>query len=218
MRSEAVRRIIAAYDDIVVRAYCHVRFQILHKRFLDEIGRHLPQQGAILDVGCGFGLFSLYFASIAPGRQIRGIDLDARRIAMARAAARRLRLTNVSYETGDARDFREERQVAAVYLLDIVHHVPPESVPGLLAQIHRCLVPGGHLLVKDVDVKPAWKRAFTWVLDKAMAPRTPVRYWAVDELTRALVHAGFRVRHRRMVDALPDSHVLYVCEKAETGD
>ena len=215
MRSDAVRRVIAAYDDRVVRAYCHVRFLILRQRFLDEIGQYLPQRGVILDVGCGFGLFSLYYASVEPERRFLGIDLDGGRITMARAAARRLGLENVTYEEGDARHFTGDGHVDAAYLVDIVHHIAPEAVPGLLTQLYRCLVPGGHLLVKDVDVKPAWKRMFTWILDKVMAPRTPVRYWGSDELARALEGVGFRVRRHQMVDVLPYPHVLYVCHKAE---
>jgi len=175
MRNDTIRRIIRAYDDPVVRAYCWARFWILRQRFLDEIGQYLPATGAVLDIGCGFGLFSLYYAATAPGRFVRGLDVDARRIGIARRAAARLGLDNVVYEEGDARDFKGDAEVAAAYMLDIVHHVPPSAVPRLLAGLRRALPPGGRLLVKDVDTRPAPKRWFTWVLDRAMAPRTPVR-------------------------------------------
>lgn len=213
MRSDAVRRIIRAYDDPLVRAYCWVRFGILRQRFLDEIGQYLPADGPVLDIGCGFGLFSLYYASVAPGRFLRGLDLNGRRVAMARAAAARLGIENVAYEQADARDFKGDGEVAAAYMLDIVHHVPPASVPPLLGRLHRVLAPGGCLLVKDVDTQPAPKRWFTWLLDRAMAPATPVHYWPADALAAALHAAGFRVRRHLMVDVLPYPHVLYVCEK-----
>jgi 2-polyprenyl-3-methyl-5-hydroxy-6-metoxy-1,4-benzoquinol methylase len=212
MHSAAVRKIIRAYDDPVVRAYCWVRFGILRQRFLDEIGQYLPESGPVLDIGCGFGLFSLYYAATGPRRFVRGLDLNGRRIALARRAAARLGLDNVAYEEGDARDFKGDGEVAAAYMLDIVHHVPPESVPPLLRALRRCLPPGGRLLVKDVDTRPAPKRWFTWLLDRAMAPATPVRYWSAEELTAALTTAGFQVRRHLMVDVLPYPHVLYVCE------
>ena len=41
MRADIIRRIIRAYDDPVVRAYCWVRFGIRRQRFLDEIGQYL---------------------------------------------------------------------------------------------------------------------------------------------------------------------------------
>jgi 2-polyprenyl-3-methyl-5-hydroxy-6-metoxy-1,4-benzoquinol methylase len=212
MHNDTIRSIVRAYDDPVVRAYCRARFLILRQRFLDEIGQYLPPTGPVLDIGCGFGLFSLYYAATGPGRLLRGLDLSGSRIAMARRAARRLGLDNVAYEQSDARDFKGDTEVAAAYMLDIVHHVPPTTVSPLLAQLRRCLAPGGLLLVKDVDTRPAPKRWFTWALDRLMAPRTPVRYWSAEELTAALERAGFGVRRHLMVDVLPYPHVLYVCE------
>jgi 2-polyprenyl-3-methyl-5-hydroxy-6-metoxy-1,4-benzoquinol methylase len=212
MRNATIRKIVRAYDDPVVRAYCAVRFVILRQRFLEEIGQYLPANGDVLDIGCGFGLFSLYYAATSPRRIVRGLDLDARRIALARRAAARLGIDNVEYAQGDARDFKGDTEFAAAYMLDIVHHVPPATVPPLLAQLRRCLPPGGRLLVKDVDTRPAPKRWFTWALDRVMAPRTPVHYWSADELTAALRRAGFAVHRHLMVDVLPYPHILYICE------
>ena len=213
MRSEAIHRVIGAYDDWIVRGYCWGRFGILRQRFLDEIGQYLPARGRVLDVGCGFGLFSLYYASVCPGLDIAGLDRNARRIAMAQAAARRLGLSNVRYAVGDARDFRGGELFDAAYMLDIVHHIPEDAVRPLLDQLAKVLPAGGRLLIKDVDRRPAWKRWFTHALDKAMDPGTPVRYWAGEELQTLAEAVGFRVYRHLMVDFLPYPHVLYVCER-----
>jgi hypothetical protein len=85
-------------------------------------------------------------------------------------------------------------------------------VPPLLAQLRRALPTGGRLLVKDVDTQPAPKRWSTWALDKAMAPRTAVRYWSAEELTAVLEASGFRVWRHLLVDLLPYPHILYICE------
>ena len=212
MRNDTIRSIVGAYDDPLIRAYCWARFLILRQRFLDEIGQYLPPSGAVLDIGCGFGLFSLYYAATGPARFVRGLDVNRRRVEMARRAAARLGIHNVQYEHGDARDWKGDGEVAAAYMLDIVHHVPPSAVPPLLAALRRSLPPGGRLLVKDVDTRPAPKRWFTWALDRLMAPRTPVRYWSAEELTAALERAGFDVRRHLMVDVLPYPHILYICE------
>jgi cyclopropane fatty-acyl-phospholipid synthase-like methyltransferase len=212
MHSATVKRIIRAYDDPIVRAYCWARFGILRQRFLDEIGQYLPDEGPVLDIGCGFGLFSLYYAASGPHRMLRGLDLNARRLAQARRAATRLGLDNVAYELGDARDFKGDGEVSGAYMLDIVHHVPPASVPSLLRALRRCLPARSRLLVKDVDDRPAPKRWFTWALDRAMAPTSPVHYWSTDALTRELTRAGFAVHRHLMVDLLPYPHVLYICE------
>lgn len=213
MRDDKIARIIRAYDDRVVQAYCWGRFWILRQRFLDEIGQYLPQRGRVLDIGCGFGLFSLYYASVAPGLALRGLDRNPRRIAMAQRAAARLGLGNVTYEVADARDWRADGDYDAVYMLDIVHHVDEESVRPLLEQLLKAVRPGGRLLIKDVDTRPAWKRWFTLALDRLMDPRTPVRYWAADELQALLSELGFRVYRHLLVDYLPYPHILYICER-----
>jgi len=213
MPSAPILSVIRAYDDWIVRAYCWGRFWILRQRFLDEIGQYLPRAGRVLDLGCGFGLFSLYYASVRPGLQIEGFDLNPRRIAMARDAARKLGLANVRYAVGNATDFRGGRLLAAAYMLDIIHHIPAEAVRPLLEQMAKVLPPGGRLLIKDVERRPAWKRWFTHALDRVMDPGTPVHYWSGEDLQSLLEEIGFSVYRHLMVDFLPYPHILYICER-----
>jgi SAM-dependent methyltransferase len=215
VRREAIARVIGAYDDPIIRAYSWGRFLILRQRFLDEIGQYLPAEGEILDIGCGFGLFSLYYAQLLPGVRFRGLDLDARRIAIATAAGRRLGLDNARYTVGDARAYRADAEYAAAYMLDIVHHVPPDTVEPLLGELHRSIRPGGRLLVKDVDTQPAYKRWFTHALDLLMSPGGAIHYWPAGELQALLERVGFRVYRHLMVDVLPYPHVLFICYKEE---
>lgn len=215
MHSAAIGRVIRAYDDWVVRAYCWGRFWILHQRFLDAIGQHLPPAGSVLDVGCGFGLFSLYYAQVFPRLTLRGLDINPRRIAMAERAAGRLGLGNVAYAVADAVAYRADGIYAGAYMLDIIHHIPEETVRPLLEQLFKGVSPGGRLIVKDVDTRPAYKRWFTYSLDRLMDPRTPVRYWPSGELEALLMEVGFRVHRQPMADYLPYPHVLYVCEREE---
>ena len=133
-----------------------MRFTILRQIFLEELGQYLPRQGRVLDLGCGFGLFSLYYASAHPALTVEGFDRNPRRIEMARAAARRLGLGNVRYEAGDVMDYRGGvgggERFDAAYMLDIIHHIPEEAVRPLLEQVAKTLPEVGRLLVKDVSV------------------------------------------------------------------
>jgi 2-polyprenyl-3-methyl-5-hydroxy-6-metoxy-1,4-benzoquinol methylase len=211
--SDLMRRIVLAYDGAIVRAYCSIRFRILRQRFLSEIGQYIPDQGVILDVGCGFGLFALYFASQRPGIRIQGFDLNPRRVEMASKAAERLGVRNVTFRVGDAAAFRFDEPIAAAYLVDLLHHIPQASVGPLLRTIGAKLQPGGRILVKDIEPSPKYKLAFTWILDKLMDPRAPVRYWAPQEIRPVLESLGFEVHSHRMIDYLPYPHVLYVSTK-----
>ncbi|MDQ3032968.1 MAG: class I SAM-dependent methyltransferase [Myxococcota bacterium] len=209
----AIQRAIAAYRDPIVRGYSWGRFKIFRQRFLQEIGQYLPETGRVLDVGCGFGLFALYYAQTNPGISIDGFDLSRKRIGLAKEAAARLGVSNAHFEVQNATELRAEARYDAVYMLDIIHHVPESAVETLLTQVHELLPPGGTLLVKDLDTTPAWQRIFAHVLDLAMSPTEPPRYWSTHELRSLLTRIGFDVKLHAMVDILPYPHVLYVARR-----
>jgi 2-polyprenyl-3-methyl-5-hydroxy-6-metoxy-1,4-benzoquinol methylase len=205
--------VIRAYSSRIVRWYCRARFTIIRLRFIDELDQYLPKAGRILDVGCGFGLFGLTFARRQPTRELRGYDLNAGRVALANDAAKKLGMSNATFAVGDARSISLSEQYDAAYMMDIVHHIPPGTVPGLLTSLYQHITPGGVLLIKDVNHFPFWKRWFTWWLDKLMDPKTPVHYWPVDDLRGLLVQTGFTVHVHQMLDILPYPHVLYICRR-----
>ena len=135
MHSATVKRIIRAYDDPIVRAYCWARFGILRQRFLDEIGQYLPEVGPRARHRLRLRTVLALLRGHRAAALRAGLDVSGGRIALARRAAGRLGLDNVSYEEGDARDFKGDGEVAAAYMLDIVHHMPRAAVPPLLAQL-----------------------------------------------------------------------------------
>jgi predicted O-methyltransferase YrrM len=54
-------------------------------------------------VGCGFGLFSAYFALTATGRRLEGVDPDARRVGIATRVVAQLGLRErVRHHVGTA--------------------------------------------------------------------------------------------------------------------
>ena len=170
---DPIAGIVASYDDTITRAYSRVRFVILRQSFLEEVGQYLPKEGRVLDIGCGFGLFSLYFATTRPDLEILGIDQDGRRIALARESAGKLGLENVDYRVADARSLPPDGSYDAIYMLDLLHHLPRADVPEFLAEVRSRLREGGVLIVKDVEDRPAWKRWFTLVLDRLMVGWAP---------------------------------------------
>lgn len=208
-------RVIQAYDSALVRAYCTLRFVIMNMRILEEVGQYIPEQGRVLDAGCGFGLFSLYFASLSPGRRFVSVDLSAPRVAAAQLAAGRLGLLDrVEVRAQKVQDIEAgTNRFAAVYTLDLLHHLPPPDVRPFLGALHALLEPGGVLIVKDVSRRPAWKRLFTHALDLLVSPDQPPHYIDEADMKRLLGDCGFDVKVHRMLDILPYPHVLYICHK-----
>jgi ubiquinone/menaquinone biosynthesis C-methylase UbiE len=211
--SVAVQRIVRAYDEPIVRAYSWARFKIFRQRFLEEIGQYVPEHGRVLDIGCGFGLFALYFAQTHPSVEIDGFDLSESRVAMAQRAASKLGIDRVRFHVQNATELRADQKFQAVYMFDVVHHVPPDAVEPMLREVTKSLPAGGRLVVKELDTTPRWQRLFAHALDLAMTPSMPPTYWSAAELTALLVKLGYDVKRHAMVDILPYPHVLYVCTK-----
>lgn len=203
--------VMNAYGDPLVKAYCMARFLIIHQRFLNELLQFMPREGRVLEIGCGFGLFALYFASMHEKLHISGVDLNPQRIGLAQAAAQKLGRENVHFMQGDARTLHLSEQYDAIYMLDILHHLPPAEVPRLLREVKAHLKKGGVLLVKDVDTRPWHKMAFTWALDVLMTGGELPHYLPSVEVVSQLKQIGFQVFTHDMVDLLPYPHRLYFC-------
>jgi cyclopropane fatty-acyl-phospholipid synthase-like methyltransferase len=210
---QIIRRITSAYSG-VIRAYSTLRFSIIHVRFLEEIEQYLPARGTVLDLGCGFGLFALYMATCRPDIRLVGLDLNPRRIDIARATAAKLGIANCSFMQQDLCDWSPSEPVAGAYVLDVLHHLPPETADRLIAGIHARLDPGGRFIVKDVDTHPAPMRWFCRLTDLVMAPRDRVTYRSAAAWTDTLQRAGFGPVHvHHMRDYLPYPHTLHIAHK-----
>ncbi|MBL9108062.1 MAG: class I SAM-dependent methyltransferase [Myxococcales bacterium] len=210
--SEAVSN-IARLLPPVERAYANIRFSILRPKLLSVMDLLLPEEGRILDIGCGFGLFSAYFGQTQPGRRILGLDPDARRIDMARHVAQGLGL-DAEFVCGDARRVELEGEFQAAYVLDVMHHIPYDDQRELLASLRDRLAPRGVLVVKDITTVPHFGLKFTELLDRVMVGwDEPLAYRHHAEWGEMLSSLGFRVRMVRVPDVLPYPHVVIAATK-----
>jgi len=209
------RTLIKAYNDPVVRAYCTIRFRIMNMRILEEIGQYLPKSGSIIDIGCGFGLFSHYYALLSPDRRFISLDISKTRIHAALEASKKLNLSEqITFYAAPAEKLSEMPGVfQAAYMLDIVHHLGKDSYIALLHAIYNKLSPQGILILKDIATTPKWKVWFTWLLDMLMNPKAPPQYISNTTLRKQLEKIGFDVKIHELRDILPYPHVLYVCRK-----
>lgn len=205
--------IVDAYDSTIIRAYCKSRFIIININILQMLGLCLRGKRRILDVGCGFGLFGCYFASMYPEITYTGYDLNASRVERANRAAEKLGLKNVSFNHGDARDLKIDAEFDAIFMVDLLHHIDDASKSELLANCHLHLAPEGRLVIKDVATHPFYKVAFTWVLDVIMTRGFEMWYWSESQFYNSLIENFARVEMYPITDWLPYPHVIYLCEK-----
>jgi 2-polyprenyl-3-methyl-5-hydroxy-6-metoxy-1,4-benzoquinol methylase len=211
--TEAIASIVRALPP-VERAYSLVRFSILRPKLLSVMDLLLRDEGRILDVGCGFGLFAAYFGQTQPRRRIVGVDPSVRRIRLARSLTERLALEGHCFIEGDVRDAPLEGPFDAVYVLDVMHHLPRPDQGRVLGRLASLLEPGGMLLVKDITTEPRLGLLFTEALDRLMVGwQEPLSYRHHREWGQILSELGFRVRIVRVPDILPYPHVVIAATK-----
>lgn len=209
----AIRRIARALPPFE-RAYAEVRFSILRPKLLSVMDLLLPDEGRILDIGCGFGLFAAYFGQTQPARNIVGVDPNERRIDMARRVCEHVGLSGNTFVAGDARNVPLEGPFAGAYVLDVMHHVPCADQLPMLERLRDLLAPRGVLVVKDITTEPRFGLAFTRLLDRAMVGMDqPLTYRHHREWGEMLASIGLHVRMVRVPDVLPYPHVVIAATK-----
>lgn len=135
--------------------------------------------GRVADLGCGPGHITAHLGEL--GLDAFGVDVSPVMIALARDAH-----PNLRFELGSmaALSIVDSTLGGVVSRWSIIH-TPPPDVPGILAEFHRVLAPGGHLLIgfsaTDDPSQP------TQIFDHTVAPA--YRWWP-DHLARLLRAAG----------------------------
>jgi 2-polyprenyl-3-methyl-5-hydroxy-6-metoxy-1,4-benzoquinol methylase len=210
---DAIANIVRALPAIE-RAYSRVRFSILRPKLLSVMDLLLPDEGRILDVGCGFGLFASYFGQMHTTRRIVGVDPDERRIAIARRVGSAVGLADHRFIAGDVRTVELEGPFDAVYVLDVMHHLPRADQRAVLERLRDLLSPGGILVIKDITTEPRLGLLFTEVLERLMVGlHEPLAYRHHREWGAMLTEIGFKVRMVRVPDVLPYPHVVIAATK-----
>ena len=145
----------------------------------------VPEGAAVLDVGCGAGLFLGLLA--ATGRRFRGVGFDASATAIREAAAMAALLKvqgnagELWFEHRDVRSTWPEGPFDVVSIIDVMHHVPLDHRRALLEQARAALRPGGLLIFKDIGDRPRW-RATANLLHDLLMTRELVRYTPLREV------------------------------------
>jgi ubiquinone/menaquinone biosynthesis C-methylase UbiE len=175
----------AAYDSVAVR----------YARFVGDGLAGLPVDRAVLalfaslvgesgqrevaDLGCGPGHLTAHLRGL--GLQPFGVDLSSKMIELARASHSGLRFEVGSMATLEVPD----HALGGVLSWYSLIHTPPQHLPHYLAEFHRVLTPGGHLLLAFFESDDDSVTTF----DHRVAP---AYRWPLQHLEALARTAGFR--------------------------
>lgn len=124
-----------------------------------ELVPRLTGRGTLLDIGCGYGHLAWFLAETLPGLRCYGIDIDERKIRLARESARRgepgiRKARGPEFEAGAPADFPGwPGRFGNIVFLDVLYLMPWEMQVSLLdwALARLAPDPGSVLVIKSMD-------------------------------------------------------------------
>jgi SAM-dependent methyltransferase len=147
---------------------------LIHERYVvarrvGTLARHLaallPQNGRVLDVGCGDGAVSQAILHLRPDLRVEGIEV------MRRGKPE----IKVSMYDGKTIPFAD-RSFDAVLFVDVLHHADPAQLLGEGGRVaERCVVIKDHLAEGLLAVPTL--RFMDWIGNARFGVALPYRYW-----------------------------------------
>jgi 2-polyprenyl-3-methyl-5-hydroxy-6-metoxy-1,4-benzoquinol methylase len=210
------RRVQAAFADAPRNERLHVAGR-LRSCPVDAVAAATPRAGRVLDFGCGHGAVSLYLALDGPDRRITGVDVDDDKIVHARAAAKAADV-DVTFETV-APDYRPAGEWDAITIVDVLYLLGEDAAMDVIDAAAGALVPGGVLVVKEIDLRPKWKY-WPAVVQEVLATRlfritegSRITFIAPDAIGERLLKAGFTVEQRPCHKGRLHPHHMVIARK-----
>lgn len=145
----------------------------------------------VLDAGCGHAELALALAD--DGLTVVGLDISPSAIAEANKAAQLRGLANASFAQADITAFTGyDGRFSTVVDSTLFHSLPIEGRDGYLRSVHRAAAPGAQLFVLAFakGAFPAQLETKPNEVSEAELREAVSRYWTVDDIRPAFIHAN----------------------------
>jgi SAM-dependent methyltransferase len=161
----------------------------LYRPLLGRIERYpIPEfpvaygPGRLIDIGCGWGRWSL--AAAKAGFDVVGIDPSLGAVVTARRVAQQLGL-RATFLVADGRNLPfPDASFSTVFSYSVLQHFAAESVDGTLAEVRRVLEAGGRSCIQMANAYGLRSMIVQLSRRFRAAERFEVRYWSPGALVR----------------------------------
>jgi SAM-dependent methyltransferase len=167
-------------------------------------GPHVPHNGRLLEMGCGAGDLTLWFA--AQGYTVYGVDIAPAAIIWAQEKAEALGL-NAEFSVGDVRCLSEFEDETFDIVIDgrCLHCIIGEDRALFLASARRVLRPGGIIHINTMCNEPksvGLRVGFDPMTRCQIVGDFALRYCGFPaDIVAEVISSGFEILSWRVVDA-----------------
>jgi arsenite methyltransferase len=156
----------------------------------------IPDDGRVLDIGCGNGWATRLMAEQAPDGRVVGIDISDEMVDLARESS--LSLSNVEFREASAEKLSfAEGEFTHAFSMESLYYYG--DIPRALQEIHRVLKSGGKFACV-VDLYKENRPSHQWIVQL----KVPVQLLSIAEYRSLFETAGFvNVRDQRLYDPTP---------------
>lgn len=202
-----IKKTIKLYPLFWPKLYSTLRSLILP---VSEIESLLPKTGSVLDVGCGYGLTTVYFAQQSPLRHMEGIELNRQRIKIAKIASKKI--NNIHFSVDDLAN-KQQGNYDAIVAIDLLHHLNQYQKNQLLSKCYDLLKPDGTLIIKDINTSPILKYIWNYVHDYLMTFGSTLAFLKSTDMIRLIENFNFKIITVNSIPNLFYPHIIYVFKK-----
>ena len=202
------------------RHYYYALFKLATDPLYDAVASALAGTDApLLDLGCGVGLLAHVRNAAGLAMSYVGVDNDARKIALATAAAERAELAHTRFATADLALGLPAHQ-GSVAILDLLQYLPPARVPALIAEAGACVTANGRLIIRSGLQAAGWRTGVTRTADRfARAVRwmntAPRAYPTHESLLAQLAAQGLMAESRPLWGNTPFNNWLVLARRPQ---
>ena len=205
---------------IAIDLYGHTLWEAFLSKFkfweepYETVNKMLPNQGKIIDLGCGEGLLSNYLAITSPKRKVVGYEIAPERLMHAKKG-----IKNVSFSTGDIVRITYPK-ADAIVLFHVLHHLSDKNTQEhVLKKVKNALKNNGKLVIAEVHVKPNIKFIAAWIADHFLVPwvfekklYTKAYFRKEGEWVSVLKKIGFKVKTTEETNGRPFPNIIFECK------
>jgi 2-polyprenyl-3-methyl-5-hydroxy-6-metoxy-1,4-benzoquinol methylase len=188
----------------------------------EHLVEHVPEdsRGAMLDLGCGHGLWPFFLSRHCPDAHVYGIDPDDTKIRLAEEIRQKNEIANITFKVGKAED-ADLAECSFASIIDVMYLMTYEQQETVLRNLSEKLEPGATLLVKEMSHTPRWKFLWNWFEEwlavRAMKITVGQRFYfrQEEDWVALLEDIGFSVAKHRLDRGYIHPHLLFVAIKQD---